>query len=203
MVGDEGRPFRSAIGGLALAAVIAVPGGIALLGLSRVDRRILTPAIVAGLVPTAVALLSVGLALLVGILLWVQAALRWPGPRETGAWRRDLWPLAVPVLTILAGLALFVHPDPQCWSWVDDGDGGWIYTRQAPATGPAGAARIESGAEVTGARAGRTCTSNALTPAESAISLLCSAGALAVAWGTARPGPRETLSVPSGRTGSP
>ncbi|GBD84583.1 hypothetical protein BMS3Abin02_00977 [bacterium BMS3Abin02] len=175
---------------LAWVGILALPAFVALLGVRRRDPRLLLPAIVTGLVPAMLTLFSVGLVLVVPALLWIQAATRWPTPKTARSWRRDLLPLTIPILAILAGLTFFAHQDPACWNSTKGVDGHITYTRTALngaresgwfAGGES--ASISSGGDgVTGS----ICTSDRVTPLEGLIALGFIAGAEAVALKTTR-----------------
>jgi hypothetical protein len=191
----QGEPrfqLDSLPGSVALGGIIALPGLVAAIALRRNDPRLLWPAIVAGLIPAVVTLLSVGLIFVIPVLLFVQAALRWPNPRESRSWRRDLVPLAIPALAIVAGLAFFAHQDPACWDYTEDPQGRVSYTRTDAHTGLQGG-WFAGGGTVTGLVVdsgdgegeGSVCVSDRITPLEAAVALALIGGAVWIAWQTA------------------
>jgi hypothetical protein len=178
---------------VALGGTIALPGVVAAIGLRKHQPRLLWPAIVAGLLPAAVTILSVGLILVIPVLLFVQAALRWPVPRESRRWRTDLVPLFIPALVVVAGLTFFAHQDPACWDYSEDQRGRVSYVRAATHAGMESGWFIGGGV-VTGLAidssdghgTGTVCVSDRITPLEAGIALLLIGGAIGVAAQTAR-----------------
>jgi hypothetical protein len=180
-------------GSVALGAIVALPGLVAAIALRRNQPRLLWPAIVTGLLPAVATIQSVGLVLVIPVLLFLQAALRWPAPKTTRSWRQDLAPLAIPALAIVAALAFFAHQDPACWNYTEDPQGRTVYM-------PAGAhpgmqsGWFAGGGTVTGLvvdsddgeGAGSVCVSDRITPLEAAIALFMIGGAVAVAQRSAR-----------------
>ncbi|NOY54936.1 MAG: hypothetical protein GXP34_03020 [Actinobacteria bacterium] len=185
------RQLENVPAALAWAALLSLPAFVALLGLRRRDPRILWPAIVTGLVPTILTVFSVGLVLVIPVLVWIQAALRWPSPQSARSWRRDLLPLTIPILAILAGLTFFAHQDPACWDSTKGADGHVTYTRTAlnGATGSEWFAGSESTSISSGGDGvtGSICTSDRVTSLEGLIALGFIAGAGTVALKTTRP----------------
>jgi hypothetical protein len=175
---------------LGWVALLSLPAFVALVGLRRGDPRLLWPAIVTGLLPAVVTIFSVGLVMVIPVLLWVQAAMRWPNPQTARSWRRDLMPLAIPVFAILAGLTFFAHQDPACWDYTEDADGHPTYSRTA-VHGDMRSGWFVGGESLTissegGGGTGSTCTSDRVTPLEGLIVLGFVAAAGAVVLGTAR-----------------
>jgi len=183
---------------MALGGLLALPGLVAGIALRRNDPRLLWPAIVTGLLPVALTLLSVGLVFVIPVLLFVQAALRWPMPQSGRSWRRALVTLAIPALAVVAGLAFFAHQDPACWDYSENPQGRITYTRAELHSGMQSGWFV-GGGTVTGLSVnsdagesnGSVCVSDRITPLEAAIALGLIAGAGWIALGTSRP--RETL----------
>lgn len=193
----EGLP-----GSLALGAIVALPGLVAAIALRRHHPRLLWPAIVSGLLPAAVTILSVGLVLIIPVLLFLQAALRWPSGKADRSWKRDLAPLTIPALAVVAGLAFFAHQDPACWDYAEDPQGRVVYT---PADAHPGTQSgwFTGGGTVTGLvvdagdgeGTGSICVSDRITPLEAAIALVLIGGAVAVAQRSAHPDADEESEV--------
>jgi hypothetical protein len=131
--------------------------------------------------------------LVIPVLLFVQASMRWPNPKVSRSWRTDLVLLAVPALAIAAGLTFFVHQDPACWDYTEEPTGRVSYTRTDAHVG------MQSGwfsgwGSVTplavdapaGEGSGSVCVSDRITPLEALVALALIAGAGRVAWTTAR-----------------
>ena len=181
-------------GSLALGAVVALPGLVAAIALRRNHPRLLWPAIVSGLLPAVVTIQSVGLVLVIPVLLFLQAALRWPAPKAIRSWKRDLRPLAIPALTVVAGLAFFAHQDPACWDYAEDPQGRVVYT-QADAHPGTQSGWFAGGGTVAGLvvdavdgeGTGSVCVSDRITPLEAAVALVLIGGAAAVAQRSAHP----------------
>jgi hypothetical protein len=187
--GEPRMQWESIPGSLALGGIVALPGLVAAIAIRRNDPRLLWPAIVAGLLPAAVTILTVGLVLVIPVLLFVQASMRWPNPEPSRSWRKDLRLLAIPALAIAAGLTFFVHQDPACWDYAADPNGRVSYTRTDAHVG------MQSGwfsgwGTVTplavdapaGEGSGSVCVSDRITPLEGviALGLLGTAGAFAL-----------------------
>jgi hypothetical protein len=178
---------------VALGSLIALPGLVAVVSLRRSDPRLLWPAVVTGLLPAVVTIFSVGLVLFIPVLLYVQAALRWPVPKENRSWKRDLVPLAIPALAVVAGFTFFVHQDPACWEYTENPQGGTTYTRTAAHPGMssgwfAGGGSVSGLAVESGNEdgTGSVCVSDRITPVEAAIALGLITTAVLVAVRTAR-----------------
>jgi hypothetical protein len=173
---------------LALGGIIALPGLVAVIGLRTQDPRLLWAAIVTGLLPAGVTILSVGLIFVIPVLLFVQAALRWPVPRESRSWRTNLVPLLIPALVIVAGLTFFAHQDPACWDYSEDQRGRVTYVRTATHAGMESGWFVGGGI-VTGLAVdsgegegtGTVCVSDRITPLEAGIALLLIGGAIVFA----------------------
>ncbi len=175
-------------GSVALGAIVALPGLVAAMALRRNNPRLLWPAIVTGLLPAVVTILSVGLVLVIPVLLLVQAALRWPSPKANRSWRSHLVPLAIPALAIVAGLTFFAHQDPACWDYTEDPLGRVTYTRTGTHAGMARGWFAGDGAVTglvvdsdNGDGAGSLCVSDRITPLEAAVALGLMGGALVMA----------------------
>jgi hypothetical protein len=176
-------------GAVALGAIVALPGLVAVIALRRNDPRLLWPAIVTGLLPAVVTILSVGLVLVIPVLLLVQAALRWPSAKKSRSWRNDLAPLAIPALAIVAGLTFFAHQDPACWDYSEDPQGRVTYTRTGTHAGM-DSGWFAGGGTVTGLvvdsnageGTGSLCVSDRITPLEAAVALTLIGGAGSIAW---------------------
>jgi len=199
--GEPRLQLETVPGSLALGGMVALPGLVAAIALRREDPRLLLPAIVTGLIPAAVTLLSVGLVFVIPVLLFVQAALRWPRPKSGRSRRRDLVPLAIPVLAVLAGLTFFAHQDPACWDFTESADGNVAYTRAALHGGMqsgwfVGGEALTSVSSEGAGTSGSICTSDRITPVEAAIALCLIGGAAWTAHRTARTGDIE--STPGG-----
>lgn len=194
------RQLYSIPAALAWVAVLSLPGFVAVLALRRHDPRLLWPAIVTGLLPAVLTIFSFGLVLVIPVLLWVQASLRWPNPRKARSWRRDLVPLAIPVFAILAGLTFFAHQDPACWDFTEDADGNVTYTRTAVHGGMqsgwfVGGESLTSVTSEGAGTSGSTCTSDRVTPLEGLIALGFVGVGGAVAVRTARQLPEPTTGI--------
>ena len=178
---------------VALGGIIALPGAVALISLRRRQPRLLWPAIVAGLLLAVVIIFSGGLFLVIPVLLFVQAALRWPQPEARRSWRTDLVPLLIPVLVIAAGLTFFAHQDPACWDYSEDQRGRVTYVRTATHAGME-SGWFTGGGAVMGLEvgsgdsdgSGTVCVSDRITPLEGGIALLFIGGAIIVAVQTTR-----------------
>ena len=175
-------------GSVALGGIVALPGLVAAIALRRNQPRLLWPAIFSGLLPAVVTLLSVGLVLVIPVLLFLQAAMRWPAPKTTRSWKSDLTPLVIPALAIVAGLAFFAHQDPACWDYTQDLQGNVTYTR-ADAHAGMQSGWFAGGGTVTGLvvnsddgeGAGSVCVSDRITLLEAAAALALIGSAVAVA----------------------
>ncbi|HEX2274645.1 MAG TPA: hypothetical protein VHG90_12300 [Acidimicrobiales bacterium] len=115
------RGLEAAAGALALGAVMAVPGVLALLSLA--DRpALLLPAGVL-LVPLSfVSFAGVTLPLLVpAVMLLVAYGRRSVGCRRAYAGQAGVCTVVVLVLVVVAFVALFAHDDPRSWSTATGG----------------------------------------------------------------------------------
>lgn len=175
-------------GSVALGAIIALPGLVAAIALRSNQPRLLWPAMVSGLLPAVVTIQSVGLVLVIPVLLFFQAALRWPAQKTTRSWSKDLAPLAIPALAVVAGLAFFAHQDPACWDYAEDPQGRVVYTPTETHAGMQ-SGWFTGGGTVAGLvvdssdgqGVGSMCVSDRITPLEAAVALMLIAGAVAVA----------------------
>jgi hypothetical protein len=185
--GEPRLQLESLPGSMALGGLVALPGLVAGIALRRNDPRMLWPAIVTGLLPAAMTIFSVGLALVIPVLLFVQAAMRWPNPKASRSWRKDLVPLAIPALAILAGLTFFAHQDPACWSYTEDPQGRVTYERTDLHAGMqkgwfvGGTVMGLAVGSDEGEGAGSVCVSDRITPFEAAIALSLTAGSVLIA----------------------
>ena len=200
--GEPRLQLESLPGAMALGGFFALPGGLAVVALWRNDPQVLWPAVVTGLLPALVTILSIGLIFVIPVLLFVQAALRWPIPQANRSWRRRLTPLGIPVLAVLAGLAFFAHRDPACWDYTENTQGRVSYTSTTAHVGvPSG--WFVGGGPITGVAVdsndgigngnGAVCVSDRIIPLEAAIGLGLIGGAVLLA---VRPGEhRQTPSI--------
>ena len=192
--GEPRHHLETVPAALALAGVVALPGIVSLIALWKGAPRLLWPAIVAGLLPAIVTIFSVGLALMIPLLLLVQASLRWPAPRTGRSWRHNLVGLSIPPLAMAASVAFFAHRDPARWIYSTDAGGGVVYTRIGLHGG------MKSGWFVDGGRiesfstgsaeegGGSICVSDRVTAVEGLVALAMLASAIAVAVRIARGG---------------
>ena len=196
--GEPRLQLETLPGSLALGGLVALPGLVGGIALRRNDPKLLWPAILTGLLPAVVTILSVGLVLVIPVLLFVQAAMRWPNSKTSRSCNRDLVLLAIPSLAILAGLTFFAHQDPACWRYTEDPQGRVTYEDTELHTGMQSGWFVGGGTVMGlavgsdgGEGAGSVCVSDRITPLEAAIALSFLAGAVLIALRTAAPLPPE------------
>lgn len=173
-----GLPLRYEIAGaVALGVVMAVSPTLALLAL-RGRTALFVPAALIALAQSVI-LYFLGVILIVAAFIWLWAYLRIGS--KLGLLRTVSVVLAVGVLWVSAAASLFVHIDPVCVEWLEDGTvrsvsatdqgftSGWTWNQPDTITGgPRMSADVVRGA----------CTSNNLTPVEAAVALTLSLGAV-------------------------
>jgi hypothetical protein len=192
--GEPRLQLETLPGSLALGGLVALPGLVGGIALRRNDPRLLWPAILTGLLPAVMTILSVGLVLMIPVLLFVQAAMRWHNPKTSRSWRQDLVLLAIPSLAVLAGLTFFAHQDPGCWRYTEDPQGRVTYEDTELHTGMQSGWFVRGGTVIGlavssdgGEGAGSVCVSDRITPLEAAIALSFLAGAVLIALRTGAP----------------
>ena len=172
-------------GSLALAGLLLGPAWLAMRAAHTGQRAPLLGA-AALLLVAAVPLFTLAVVGLVVVLLWLVAAARGPDPvgRAPGyAWRL----VGAVLLAVGAVAALFVHLDPACWEQVRTEAGTTV--RPVAPTDRAGFVWQVSSRSFSGSSAGAAgsgvlasgCTGDRIVPAEAAVSLLLTVGAVALA----------------------
>jgi hypothetical protein len=120
VAGVGASPADPLLGSVALGAVVAAPGLLALLGLRH--RAVLwLPAAMAALPLSFLSFAGLTLPLLVLAVILVVAWIRHPGSYAGFLVHPVVVTSLVVVLLIAAALALFVHEDPASWTTETDG----------------------------------------------------------------------------------
>lgn len=156
--------------------VLAMPAVLALLSLPS-RSLLLVPAAVLGLVLAFASFSGVTLVLLVPAVLSLSAYRR---RREPAVPLRTALVLAVPLLAGIGAFAvMLVHPDPLCWSWVEDRSGHRSYQvdRDAACMGESGTMSGGSVGEL-GQATGFGGTSDTVSALEAGASAALVAGGL-------------------------
>ena len=158
---------------LAFGLLVGSPAVLAVL--SRRRAILLAPA---ALLLTPLAFLSLAGVLLpllvVAVLFWTALATRWDG-LPCGSARGAAVVVAVPVLVIAGGVALFVHEDPRTYG--DTNGCVFEYT----ATSATGSCAVPAGGGGSGG------TSDVVTPVEASVSLGLLGAAFGIGWVLAGP----------------
>ncbi len=168
----RGQPL---IGSIAVGAVYAMPGALAVLGYRR--RRpglVLAAAFVA--LPLGIYLLSVIVFVLLISCVCFNVAYVQMGASGS-RWRDVVAAIAVTVLTVASIPVLFLRQDPRCWA-VMRREGVERTIAIGPAVGPNGEIRLDSRP----GEVGSGCTSDVVTTFEGLAALGALTLALGVGW---------------------
>lgn len=169
-----GREAADLLGGLALAALMLVPVGLALHAL-RVGRPTQLRGAIVVLGVGSVALFTLAPVAVLAILAWIVALSRW----DQRTSRPRVGALGLAAIAAAAAVAsLFVHVDPYCWERLS-GDHGVEAVRAVPPDDPSGlrwstATASSSGSETEAGGsdvAASGCGSDRIVPAEAIASM--------------------------------